>query len=215
MSPDPDRQAVYYAEEVALLHTIHGRPIDIKDLLHLADQLFSHDWWARYKIPVPEIEPTLSHDDSSEAVTYCNMTGGNVIRLAPLDISPWSLAHEAAHIAQFYLYNIERRPDLEMHGREFRACYLITTEILLGRAAATELQINFDRRISVRPEHQPGQPGWIVTVPPLDATLDPEGVGIFPAWRTEQLAKEVTTLQERLALANPPASHRLNGATVL
>lgn len=216
---DPDQQAVYYAEEVAFGGTLFGEPLHSDDLFTLADELFHTGWWDRLNIPVPRIEPTNGNHTSSHAECLFNIKGGSVIRLAPNQINPWTLAHEAAHVAQFYFYPTYRVPNLEGHGREFRACYLNVAETLLGREAAAELRTNFDRRIPVRPEHQPGQPGWILTVPRLKPELDrPEdatGEGIFPLWRHRQMAKKITTIADRLAAANPPGVHRLNGAIAL
>lgn len=210
---DPDKKSVYYAEEVAFAGTPFADPLPSDDLLALADELFHSGWWERLSIPVPTIEPTRWWERSSYAEAYCNGSQPTIIRLRHEDINPWYLAHEAAHIAQFYFYPKDRVPDLEGHGREFRACYLNVAETLLGRGAADELRTNFDRRLPVRPEHQPGNPGWILTVPRLkhgvDRPEDATGEGIFPLWRHRQMVKKVTTVADRLAAANPPGVHSI------
>lgn len=209
--PDPDRKSVYYSEEISFQGTRFAEVLPDNDLLALAAELFLTGWWDRFKIPVPTVEPALPGDTFSYATSTLSRTGYvfDIIRLVPRDVSPWVLAHEAAHIAQFYFYPRDRRPDLEYHGREFRACYLNVAHTLLGQSAAEELKSHFDRRLPTRPEHLPGNPGWILTVPPLrdeDRSLDPEGIGLFPRWRQAEEAKVITTLQERLALADPPSS---------
>lgn len=219
-SKDPDCQAVYYAEEVAFAGTLYAEPMDSNDLLALAAEMFLTGWWDRHKIPIPTIEPTLPGDTCSYAVSNWSETGYryDTIRLLPDHVTPWHLSHEAAHIAQFYFYPYERCPDLETHGREFRACYYNVAASLLGMPAASELQINFDRRLPPRPEHTSGNPGWILTVPRLsdaEITQATDGLGIFPRWRLAEQAKVITTLQERLDAANPPSAHRVNGAIAL
>ncbi len=213
---DPDKEAVYYAEEVVFAETLHAEPIHSNDLMYLADQLFSHDWWERYKIPVPTIEPTRATDKSSHAETHGSwFNKSSVIRLAPQSINPWFLAHEAAHIAQFYFYNSTHHPLLEAHGREFRASYLAVTEILLGQRAARDLSASFDRHVRVRRQHKPGKPGSVVTVPKPDPFVTPVR-GLFPAWRDEQQVRQLKAIKDRVLIDAPMYTiPRVNGAIAL
>lgn len=204
---DPDKKAVYYAEEVTFVDTLYAEPMHSSELLYLAGCLFDHDWWVQHKIPVPTIEPTSAWHRSSHATVRLNPNGGTVIRLAPNDINPWVLAHEAAHVAQFHFYNPDYCPDMKDHGREFRACYRNVAEILLGSAAAVELELNFARHIFTADQNT------ILTVPGLDPTLDPEGTGIFPRWRMRQQADEFEGLRQRIAATI--SVPRLNGAISL
>lgn len=205
---DPDKQAVYYSEEVTFLDTLYAEPMHSSELLYLAGCLFDHDWWVKHKIPVPTIEPTSAKDRSSHASVGLRRNAGSVIRLAPNDINPWVLAHEAAHVAQFHFYNPGFNPDLQNHGREFRACYVAVAEILLGVEAADELSLNFARRIPL-----PASPDTVLTVPYPETSLDPEGTGIFPRWRARQQADEFEGLRQRIAATIGVT--KINGAIAL
>lgn len=209
---DPDRRAVYYAESLTFTDTLFDEPIHSSEFMYLAGQLFSHDWWVSNKIPVPFFEPTNGGHTSSHATVRSTRIGGeSLIRMAPCDINPRVLAHEAAHIAQFHFYNPDY-VDVPGHGREFRACYLNVAEILLGRDAARALKANFDQRL--RDDQQVKRdPGWILTVPDVDRALDNEGVGLFPAWRAREQATEFEGLRQRImATVGVP---RINGAIAL
>lgn len=203
---DPDQQAVYYAERVTFVDTLYDEPMHSSELLYLAGCLFDHDWWVKHKIPVPTIEPTGAKYRSSHATTRLYRGGGSVIRLAPCDINPWVLAHEAAHVAQFHFYNPDYNSDMADHGQEFRACYLNVAEILLGRGAAEDLNSNFDRHIFSASDS-------IVTVPSIDRSLDSDGIGIFPRWRMREQATEFEGLRQRIAATT--GTPRLNGAIAL
>jgi hypothetical protein len=109
-------------------------------------------------------------------------------------------------VAQFHFYNRDFNPDLTDHGREFRACYQKVTEILLGREAAMDLGITLDLYVS-------DKPGTIITVPSVDPSLDPDGVGIFPRWRSRKQADELEGLRQRIAATL--GAPRLNGAIAL
>lgn len=212
-SKDPDQQAVYYAERVAFEDTLFSEPLHSDDFLRLADRLFTHDWWERYNIPVPVIEPTTSKDRTSYAWIICHdICNGPVIRIAPTDINPWVLAHEAAHVAQYIFYKVGTYGPTESHGREFRATYLRVAEIVLGKEAADTLRDNFTQFITVRPEHVPGMPGSIMTIPRLRPEHDLTGMGLFPMWRLEQQADALKQLRQRSLVSSAP---RINGAIAL
>lgn len=195
---DPDQQAVYYSEEVAFANTLFAEPLHTEDLMTLADRLEQSEWWKRCRLPELIIEPTTAKDISSCA-TY-----DGVIRIAPTQINAWTLAHEAAHIAQFAMYVDYLNPDLEGHGREFRACYLAIAEILLGQDAAYELRLNFERRFTRTYD-------TICTVPKVDPDADSDG--IYPRWAIEQSYIELVQLRRRMDL--PRGYDRINGAIAL
>lgn len=208
---DPDKQSVYYAEQVSFKGTLYQEPLHSDDFMILADRLFTHDWWERHNVPVPVIEPTTSMDMSSYAWIYRNRVHMDpVIRIAPHDINPHVLSHEAAHIAQYHFYKPSSYGLTEVHGREFRATYASVVEIVLGLHAATVLRASFDKFVTVRPEHAPGMPGSIMTVPRPKPEHDPTGAGLFPIWRLEQQKAELDKLQPVVS-----STHRLNGAIAL
>lgn len=204
---DPDRKAVYLSEEVAFAGTLAEEPLQIDNLLQLADELFNHDWWQKCRLPTPEIESTRWWEWSSYAEVRCN-SSVSIIRLRPADYTPWFLAHEAAHIAQFNLFPEGLHPDLEGHGREFRKCALIVTEILLGRAARRELWANYERRL-------PDQTGSVSAVPVLDQFVDPDGVGIFMRWRIQRLREEEAAYRRLHGSERRPSTTRIGGAISL
>lgn len=215
---DPDQDAVYHAEEIVFSNTLFEEPLHSDDLLHLADELFSHDWWEQFNIPTPTIEPTTSRDTTSSAQFFPSRSGGDaLIRIAPHQVTPRILAHEAAHVAQDYFYSLTLRPDLEDHGREFRSAYLVVAEILLGRQAALNLADAFARFVPQRPEHAPGQKGWVVTLPRNRTSQDPERMGIYPAWRLRQQMEEADRLRKNIAAWTPSPTDdlRIGGAIAL
>lgn len=207
-SDDPDQQAVYYAERVAFEDTLYAEPLHSDDFMRLADRLFTHDWWERHNVPIPIIEPTTSKDSTSYAwLHYDRPEKDPVIRIAPTDINPWTLAHEAAHVAQYHFYTPGHHGDIESHGREFRATYLSVAEIVLGREAADRLRDNFTQFVPVRPQHAPGKPGSIMTVP-----RPTTGTGLFPSWRLEQQRDAMMRLQQSPTVSS---ATRINGAIAL
>lgn len=204
---DPDRKAVYNAEEVAFAGTIAEEPLQVDNLLHLADELFNHDWWQSSRLPTPEIEPTRWWEFSSHAEVRCNQSV-SIIRLRPDDYTPWFLAHEAAHIAQYNLIPEELNPTLEGHGREFRKCFLIVSEILLGRVASSELWRDFERRF-------PAGLGDLPAIPTLDSSLDPDGLGIFPRWRARRIREADVAYRLIHGAKRRPSTTRVGGEIVL
>lgn len=208
---DPDQQAVYYAERVTFEDTLFEAPLHSDDFMRLADRLFTHDWWERHNIPVPIIEPTTSKDTTSYAWLHDTKPEKDpVIRIAPMHINPWILAHEVSHVAQYHFYSLRHYGQTESHGREFRATYLSIAEIVLGQEAADTLRDNFTQFIKVRPEHAPGKPGSIMCVPRPKPEHDPAGCGLYPLWRLEE---QIAALQQlRPIVTSVP---RLNGAIAL
>lgn len=208
---DPDKQAVYYAERVAFEDTLFEASLQSGDFMRLADRLFTHDWWERYGVPVPVIEPTTSKDITSHVEVHYGMIERDpVIRIAPTDINPWILTHEAAHVAQYYFYKADSYGKIEAHGREFRATYLSVAEIVLGREAADTLRDRFNQHITVRPEHAVGMPGSIMCVPKPRHEHDPTGLGLYPTWRLEKQREALQQL--RPVVSSIP---RINGAIAL
>lgn len=210
---DPDKQAVYYAEQVTFVDTLYAEPLHTADFMRLADRLFTHDWWERYNISVPVIEPTTAKDTTSYASIYCEKPEKDpIIRIAPTDINPWILTHEAAHIAQYHFYREDSYGVIESHGREFRATYLNVAEIVLGLDAADSLRRHFDQFVPVRPEHASGQPGSIMCVPRPRPEHDPAGIGLFPSWRIEKQNELLKQWHERPVVTS---GQRINGAIAL
>lgn len=208
---DPDQQAVYYAEHVAFEDTLFETPLHSDDFMKLADRLFTHDWWERHNVPVPIIEPTTGRDTSSYAWLHNTRPEKDpVIRIAPMHINPWILAHEAAHVAQYHFYKLRHYGITESHGREFRATYLSVAEIVMGKEAADRLRVAFGRHVPVRPEHALGKPGSIMCVPRAKPEHDPAGLGIYPMWRLEQHQAEMKKLQQPVITPG-----RINGAIAL
>lgn len=210
---DRDQQAVYYSEKMAFEGTLFAEPLHSDDFMLLADRLFTHDWWERYRIPVPRIEPTKRSDRNSYLSLYHDQPEKDpVIRIAPTDICPWILAHEAAHLAQYHFYRAGSYGLIEVHGREFRATYLRVAEIVLGLEAAETLRDKFSMYVPTRPEHAPGMPGSIMCVPKPRPEHDPNGVGLFPLWRIETLLSTIKQLRERPVVSSV---ERVNGAIAL
>lgn len=207
---DPDKQAVYFAEALVFDDTLFKDPLHTSDFLLLADRLFKSEWWVKHSIPVPVVEPTRASDTSSYARIFGNDSKEPLLRVSPFDVNAHTLAHEAAHVAQFYFYNPRHQLGFESHGREFRATFLVVTEILLGREAADDLRASFARHIAERPEHAAGMPGSILTVPQVNADPESNAMGIYPAWR---LSKQAAAFKR--ATATLPTGLRLYGAIAL
>jgi hypothetical protein len=213
MPKDRDQQAVYYAEKVAFEGTLFAEPLHSDDFMRLADSLFTHDWWERYRIPVPTIEPTKRRDATSYLSIYHDRPEKDpIIRIAPTDINPWILAHEASHLAQYHFYRANSYGLIETHGREFRVTYLRVAEIVLGREAADTLRNKFSVFVPTRPEHAPGMPGSIMCVPKPRPEHDPNGTGLFPLWRLERQNNIMKQWNDRPVVSSV---ERVNGAIAL
>lgn len=209
-SKDPDQQAVYHAEQVTFEDTLFEAPLHSDDFMRLATDLFAHDWWERNGIPVPIIAPTTGRDTTSSAWVHCGTNMDPVIKIAPVQINAWTLAHEAAHVAQYHLYTPGgyAYDNIESHGREFRATYLSVAEILLGREAADALRDNFTQFVGVRP----GVLRSILITPLPRREHGPADMGLFPAWRLAQQQADFARLQQRIPA---PSVQRINGAIAL
>jgi hypothetical protein len=208
---DPDQQALYFAERTAFHETLHDEALDSDDFLMLAHRLFSHDWWERNRVPVPEIEPTSSQDTSSYASVYADRPEKDpIIRIAPCDIRPWVLAHEAAHIAHYHFYRQDNYGVIEAHGLEFRQTYLAVAEIVLGAEASQTLVANFDLHIAKRPGGRFDHPSNRVRIPGPRSRYDLAGEGLYPAWRSGK-QREALRQPHPVGLVVP----RINGAIAL
>lgn len=197
-STDPDKQAVYEAEEFVFGGTLFDELITDADIQELADELFGSDWWVKNKIPTPELRLRRLEAGSSVASTYHPNSGRPpAIRFTYEQVNPWTLAHEAAHIAQHHLTQYPHVP-VEGHGVEFRQAYLVVTEILCGRQAAQDLAMSFAMRVSPRP--------FSASTCTLNSR-DPEG--IFPRWRLKRQLEQMKAHQPQTE------SIRINGAIAL
>lgn len=199
---DPDQQAAYHAEMVAFEGTLFDEPLASDDFMRLADSLFSHDWWQRNRLTTPIIEPTRWVDRSSHAMVYYEKTSKDpIIRIAPQQINAWTLAHEAAHVAQYQLFLPTTHGEIASHGWEFRSVYLAVAKILLGQDAALSLSRNFAQFVR--------DGGSLPFIVPADSASD---MGIFPAWRLAQRRAELDRLQQRMPAPSVP---RIKGAIAL
>lgn len=203
MSSDPDKQAVYYAESVTFDGTLFTEPLHTNEITELAYRLFSHSWWTVNSIPVPIIKPTTGNDTSSYARIYhpYSIYGDDrdsTIHISPHDINAHTLAHEAAHVAQYHLFPLAMNPHIRSHGPEFRAVYLTVANILLGFDVVDTLADNFTRFLSDD------------SLQNQSLDLDTDTIGIYPEWR---LAKTIADLVKVL----PPGDNnlRMSGAIAL
>lgn len=195
---DPDKQAVYSAEEFVFVGTLFDELVTDADIIELANELFGSDWWVKNGIPVPELRLRRLEAGASVASTYLPSSGRPPeIGFTYEQVNPWTLAHEASHIAHHHLYNYPV-PAQEGHGPEFRQVYLTVTEILCGRQAAQDLATSFAMRVSPRP--------FSASTCTLN-TRDPEG--IFPRWR---LKKQLEQMKRHKPATD---SIRINGAIAL
>lgn len=195
---DPDKQAVYDAEEFVFGNTLFDELVTDADIQEMADELFSSDWWIKNKIPTPLLRLRRLEAGASMASAYMPSSGRPPeIKFTYEQINPWTLAHEASHIAQYHLCQYPHAP-VEGHGVEFRQAYLTVTEILCGRQAAQDLATSFAMRVSPRPFSA------------SSCTLtsrDPEG--IFPRWRLRKQLEQMKRVQSDMP------SIRINGAIAL
>jgi hypothetical protein len=195
---DRDKRAVYDAEEFVFQGTLFNELVTDADIQELGDELFGSDWWVKNKIPVPELSLRRMDAAASMAATYHPSSGrAPDICFTYQQINPWTLAHEAAHVAQHHLYQYPH-VQLEGHGPEFRQVYLMVTEILCGREAAQSLAASFATRVPPRP--------FSASTCSL-VTTDAEG--IFPRWRLRKQLEEMKRLQPKTE------SIRINGAIAL
>jgi len=187
---DPDRQSVYYAERTVFTDTEYDKRLSEGDFIRLFNRLFEHDWWERHNIPIPVVEPTLVEDGDSPSYALLdteNVANDPILRIAEHQVNACILAHEASHLAAYHFYKQHSYGLIECHGREYRATFAAVAEIVLGVEAATKLRKAFSNFIKVRPEHAPGMPGSIMTVPRPKPEHDPFGVGLLACLEQDQL----------------------------
>lgn len=195
---DPDKQAVYDAEEFVFGGTLFDELVTDADITELADELFGSDWWSKNKIPTPEIRLRRLEAGTSMASSYHPSSGRPpTIHFTYEQVNPWTLAHEASHIAQYHLYNYPATP-LQGHGPEFRQVYVTVAEILCGREAAQNLATSFAMRVAPRPFS--ASTCSIVTA---------NAEGIFPRWRLRKQLEQMKRIQP------DTPSIRINGAIAL
>lgn len=187
MSSDPDQQAIYYAESLTFDETLFVDQLHTDEFIELATLLFSHSWWAENSITIPSIKPTTKRDTASHARIYHPYSAAGddreaVLHIAPSQIDVHTLAHEAAHVAQYHLFPVRLNPHLQSHGKEFRAVYLMVVSILLGYDACVALADNFSRFI---PDHS-----WLPYAADLESL---GGTGIYKQWC---LARSLTAIND-------------------
>lgn len=190
MTSDPDRQSVYYAEALTFEETLFTDPLHTTEFMELANLLFHSPWWSSNSIPTPVIEAILGHRNEPRA-SYAEVyhphsaydEGLSYIRIAPDQIDVHTLAHEAAHVAQYHIFPIRLNPHIQSHGKEFRATYLMITSILLGYNACVSLADNFSRFI---PDHS-----WLPYAGDLEDLAG--GPGIYKQWC---LARSLAALKD-------------------
>lgn len=197
---DPDKRAVYEAEEFVFGGTLFDELVTDADIHELADELFGSDWWVMNKIPAPELRLRRLDAATSMASSYHPSSGrAPEIKFTAEQINVWTLAHEASHIAQYHLCQYPHVP-VEGHGPEFRRAYYTVTEILCGRQAAQDLGLSFGTRIPPRvPLRDPSFPS--------NPSLDTQG--IYPRWR---LRRQLAELNKNRTVSGPI---RINGAIAL
>lgn len=197
---DVDKGRVYEAEDFVFQGTLFAELVTDRDITELADELFASDWWVQNKIPVPEIQLQRLDAPASMAYAYNPVSGRPPeIRFTYEQVNPWTLAHEAAHIAQYHLCQYPHVP-VEGHGPEFRRAYYTVTEILCGQKAAQDLGMSFATRLPPRtPLRDPAFPP--------NPSRDTEG--IFPRWRTRKQVEALNAFKP----AHDPL--RINGAIAL
>jgi hypothetical protein len=205
MSTDPDRQTVYYAEGLAFEGTLYTEALHTKEFTELAWRLFTHPWWARNSIPVPIILPTDGNDTASCAKIYhpYSIYGDDrepELHISPYDINVHTLAHEAAHVAQYHFFPLAKNPNVQDHGEEFRTTYVTIANILLGSDAAAMLSDSFSRFF----------PDFAWNTFLLD--LDDSGSGIYPTWRAIRSADALLQTTKNAPKTSPL---RINGAIAL
>jgi hypothetical protein len=195
---DPDKQAVYDAEGSVFEDTLFDELVTDADINELADELFGSDWWQQNEIPVPELRLRRLEASASVANTYHPSSGRRPeIRFIYEQVNPWTLAHEAAHVAQHHLYRYPVTP-MESHGPEFRRVYLTVTEILCGCRAAQDLAAAFTLHVNPRPLTASV---WTLSIPDAE--------GIFPRWRLRKQLEQMKRHQPVSELS------RINGAIAL
>lgn len=213
---DPDQSAVYHAEKMVFENTLYEEVLSDADFMDLAKCLFVSEWWLRHDIPTPEIKPRRREATNSYARSFHPDWGAPPeMRFCLGQTNPWILAHESAHIATDHLFDSVLNPTIESHGREYRACYLLVAEILLGSDAAKRLEASFDMFVRLRP----GQP----QAPTISNTVqrDDESEGIFPAFRRRRQIEEIERARQRAKDLHPHsrsrtvAVERINGAIPL
>lgn len=196
---DPDKLSVYRAEEMTFEGTVFTDPLHTEEFIDLAILLFEHFWWSDNSIPTPAIKPTTKRDSSSYARIYHSPSAAGddrepVLHIAPNQIDVHTLAHEAAHVAQYYLFPVYLNPRLQSHGKEFRATYLIVASILLGYDAAEALAENLSRFI---PDHS-----WRWYQEELQ---DYGRVGIYQKWCLERSMAALNDLKKAFPTSGPIA----------
>ena len=207
MTKDPDKRAVYEAEEFVFANTLFDELVTDADILELAGELFASQWWEQNKIPVPEIRLRRLDANASMASTYHPSSGRRPqISFTFEQVNAWTLAHEAAHIAQHHLCQYPYTP-VEGHGLEFRLAYLAVTEILCGMETSVRLAQSFAQRVSVRGSSS-AVAAALRAIPPTPNHVA-ENEGIFPRWRLRKQLAAMKTFKP----AHDPI--RINGAIPL
>jgi hypothetical protein len=202
MSPkiDPDQDAVYYAESLVFENTLFNELVTDADIQELADELFYSDWWTQNNLPVPLLRVRRLEATRSIANHFPTNSGRRPeIAFAAEQVNPWTLAHEAAHIAQYELFQSPFRT-IQSHGPEFRTAYVAVADVFCGRQAAWDLMNSFTT-------HLPARSNVAVHTALTSRDEDPEG--IFPRWRLRQQLTEIKRFQPA------PDPIRINGAIAL
>lgn len=201
---DPDKYAVYHAEQMVFENTIYEEVLSDAEFVKLADCLFVSEWWLTHDIPTPEIRARRREATNSYARSYSPDWGAPPeMRFCLGQTNPWILAHESTHIATDHLYNTTINPTVEPHGREFRECYLLVAEILLGSATASRLEASFDMFVRIRP----GQP----QAPAVSRSMkrNDESEGIFTEFRMRRQIEEIERASQRLKNLHPHSRARI------
>lgn len=130
MTRDHQRQAVYRAENQVMVDTLHRDLVGLGALTELATALFTDPWWRTWVRTVPDVGLTRSDSYRSYA-----RYEDNTIRLSPGGQSASVLAHEAAHVATWALFDDE----VAAHGPEFRTTHVDVAALMCGQQTADRL----------------------------------------------------------------------------
>lgn len=129
MTADRGREAVYAAEEAAFGGTSYDSVVEFDELLWLRNALQSSSWW-----PEGQIVVERARTDAVSSTTRQGDDGQHRIRLAQLQCTPLTFAHEAAHVLAGVTFG---------HGPVFRRAEIDVVLAIFGSQPATWLSDSF------------------------------------------------------------------------
>lgn len=121
VAADRGRAAVYAAEVAAFDGTSAERVGTIDEMVSLADRVASASWWPRSPVAV-----VRRRADARSSVTCQAGSEDPVIRLAPPQLTPATVAHELAHVLAGVTHG---------HDRVFRRAHVDIVGQVIGSHA--------------------------------------------------------------------------------